>query len=76
MLFILNKIGQFCKNVIKLCSLYNLLGLSASCYMNSVRSRVIYVFKFWILFCVQKLFQNKCEEEEGGKQDCFSMICT
>lgn len=54
MLFILNKIGQFCKNVIKLCSLYNLLGLSASCYMNSVRSRVIYVFKFWILFCVYK----------------------
>lgn len=43
MLFILNKKDQFCKHVIKLCSLYNLLGLSASSYTNSVRSRVIYV---------------------------------
>ena len=43
MLFILNKIGQFCKNVIKLCSLYNLLGLSASCYMNSEISCYIYL---------------------------------
>lgn len=75
MLFILNKKGQFCKHVIKLCSLYNLLGLSASFYMNSVRSCVIYVLSSGY-YCVQKLFQNKCEEEEGGKQDCFSMICT
>lgn len=42
MLFILNKKGKFCKHVIKLCS-YNLLGLFASFYMNSVRSLVIYV---------------------------------